>query len=451
MTSRPFDPESAALAWERLRLALVAAGLGTWHVDLRTGVATHDENFNRILGVGAIETTGSLDDPSFTQTHPDDRGRVSEAIATAIADRTEYNLEYRVIRRDGAIRWLRDRGRVILDDGGGVALFAAGALMDVTEQRRIEDSERMLAAVTQALATSASHDQMLAEIVAMLTPGFADACAIHLQDAAVTSPVAAGRDDVQPDERQATEVTHTGVPACTAHSMVLPLRAGGQVIGAIAFGSAGREFDAQDVALASELAGRIALSVDRARLFRDLQQANRVKDEFLATLSHELRTPLNAVLGWTRMLRSGLVPPERTASVLDTIERNAVAQGELVEELLDLSAITSGGLRLAVSRVDLRDLIGGAVETVRPAADAKTLVVGLTIDESVGEIAADPARLRQVLWNLLSNAVKFTPPGGHIDITVMEGAADVEITVRDRKSTRLNSSHVSESRMPSSA
>ena len=192
-----------------------------------------------------------------------------------------------------------------------------------------------------------------------------------------------------------------------------------------------RYFDGEAVAFATELADRIALSIDRARLFRDLQRANRVKDEFLATLSHELRTPLNAVLGWTRMLRRGTVPPDRTQAILETIERNAAAQMQLVEELLDLSAMAGGGLRLNVTRVDLRELVGGAVETVRPAADGKALRVRVTVSETVSEIAGDLARLRQVLWNLLANAVKFTPAGGGIDVSVEDGPADVEITVRD--------------------
>ena len=145
MTSLPFDPESAALAWQRLRFALGAAGLGTWHLDLRTGVATHDENFNRILGVGAMETTGRLEDPGFTQIHQADRDRVIAAIADAVTTQAEYNLEFRVVRRDGMVRWLRDRGRVILDDRG-TALFATGAVMDVTEQRRAEHDARILAA-----------------------------------------------------------------------------------------------------------------------------------------------------------------------------------------------------------------------------------------------------------------------------------------------------------------
>ncbi len=415
-----FDPENAALAWQRLRFALGAAGLGTWHVDLRTGVATHDENFNRILGVDAEETTGSLEDPAFTHIHPDDRRQVSAAIANAVKTHAEYHLEFRIIRTDGIVRWLRDRGRVILD-ADGTALFATGAVMDVTEQRRIEDHDRMLAAVTQVLATSASYEQMPADVVSLLAPAFADECYVGLD----------ADDGSLPDDDEAREVFQNGVPSFAPRKMVVPLRAGGHALGTITFASRVRTFDDEDFSLAIELAHRVALSVDRARLLRDLQQANRVKDEFLATLSHELRTPLNAVLGWTRMLRKGAVAPERTAAVLDTIERNAVAQAQLVEELLDLSAMTSGGLRLNVTRVDLRELLGGAVETVRPAADAKALHISLTVDDSVREIAGDPARLRQVLWNLLANAVKFTPAGGHINVGIREGPSDVELTVSD--------------------
>jgi PAS domain S-box-containing protein len=303
------------LAWHRLRNALGAAGMGTWHVDLDSDIATHDESLNRILGLEPIETQGPLRDPTFTRLHPDDHDRVMQAIDSAIASRSEYSIEYRIVRADGDVRWLQDRGRIILDDEGRPR-YATGAVMDVTARRQLEDHER-------------------------------------------------------------------------------------------------------------------ALSDERAQLVRDLEQANRVKDEFLALLSHELRTPLNAVLGWTRILRRGSVPPERTSAILDTIERNAAAQMQIIEELLDLSAMSAGSLRLNIAPVDVRDLIGGAVETIRPAADAKSITVDVSIDATLGDLAGDAARLRQVLWNLLANAVKFTPAGGRVELIAREGAAELEISLRD--------------------
>jgi signal transduction histidine kinase/ActR/RegA family two-component response regulator len=241
----------------------------------------------------------------------------------------------------------------------------------------------------------------------------------------------AGDARLSPDERQVADAIERTTSITRGDLLILPLRARATAFGAMSFAAGSNLFDVSEIAFATELVDRIALLLDRARLFRDLERANRVKDEFLATLSHELRTPLNAVLGWTRMLRRGTVPSDRTSAILETIERNAAAQMQLVEELLDLSAMAAGGLRLSVTRVDLRDVVSGAVETVRPAAEAKALRVNVSIKDRLDEIAGDPARLRQVLWNILANAVKFTPAGGTIDVRVAEGPADVEITVKD--------------------
>jgi PAS domain S-box-containing protein len=135
--------QDVILAWHRFRNALGAAGMGTWHIDLQTGIATHDESLNRILGLDPVETEGSLRDPGFTRIHGDDHGRVMRAIDGAIASRSEYNVEYRVVRDDGEVRWLQDRGRVILDDNDRPRQ-ATGAVMDVTARRQLEDHERAL-------------------------------------------------------------------------------------------------------------------------------------------------------------------------------------------------------------------------------------------------------------------------------------------------------------------
>jgi PAS domain S-box-containing protein len=415
----------------RLRIALAAAGMGTWRVDLQTRMETRDASLNRILGLPDRETSQPLDD-FIARVHPDDQSRVRAAMERAVRDRGEYSEEVRIVRPDGVVRWIRDRGRVIADEHGS-AFLITGAVMDVTEQRRAEEHDRLLADVTQGLAASVDPDRAVANVANALVPRFAKRCAVHFIDADGLSEIAAAGSGEGVDERQVLEVTRSGAPLVEDRVIVVPLRAAGRVFGAITLSTAGtwRRYDTDDAAFATELADRVALAVDHARLFRDLERANRVKNEFLATLSHELRTPLNAVLGWTRMLRRGTIPPDRTASILETIERNAAAQMQLIEELLDLSAMVAGGLRLTVTRVDIREVVGGAVETVRPAADAKGLTLNLAFGPGVEEIAADPARMRQVLWNLLSNAVKFTPPDGTIDVDITAGPADVEIVIRD--------------------
>ena len=171
---------------------------------------------------------------------------------------------------------------------------------------------------------------------------------------------------------------------------------------------------------------------DATRAYRQANEANRAKDEFLATLSHELRTPLNAVLGWTRMLRAGVVPPARLSRAIEVIERNADAQLHLVEDMLDLSRIITGNLRLNVQPAHLSSAIEAAVETLLPAADAKEIDVKVDID-SFDLVMGDPARLQQVVWNLLSNAVKFTPKGGRIAVSLRHDTSTsaVEMMIAD--------------------
>src|SRR5688572_16120900 len=433
MTQRPGDvddSERVRHAWQRLHFALGAAGIGTWHLDLHTGIATYDESLNRIFGLPAIETRTPLD-ARLAHVHPDDQIRVKAVIDGAIARQSDFSIEFRVVRPDGSVRWLRDRGRIVADEEG-VPVVATGAVMDITEQHRLEDRDRLLGEVVQTLATSSDRDATLVAVAGSLVPRFAGTCAIYSAAGSEIRLVQCiGDPRLAPTERQVATVVETSMAFTTPDLLVLPLRGGATAFGAMAFAPVSTPFDRSDMLFATELVGRIALSLDRARLFRDLERANRVKDEFLATLSHELRTPLNAVLGWTRMLRRGTVPPDRTAAILETIERNAAAQMQLVEELLDLSAMVAGGLRLSVTRVDLRDVVSGAVETVRPAAEAKALRLNVSTDDRIDEMAGDPARLRQVLWNLLANAVKFTPAGGTIDVRISDGPTDVEISVKD--------------------
>jgi PAS domain S-box-containing protein len=163
----------------------------------------------------------------------------------------------------------------------------------------------------------------------------------------------------------------------------------------------------------------------------EAETANRAKDEFLATVSHELRTPLNAILGWARMLRASQIDEDTMARALETIERNAKAQAQLIADLLDVSRITSGKLRLDVRSIDLVSLIKAAIDSVQPAADARGIRLQAVLDPRAGPVSGDPNRLQQVVWNLLSNAIKFTPKEGRVQVRLERINSHIEITVSD--------------------
>jgi PAS domain S-box-containing protein len=163
----------------------------------------------------------------------------------------------------------------------------------------------------------------------------------------------------------------------------------------------------------------------------EAEQANRLKDEFLATVSHELRTPLTAILGWAHMLRFKRFDEKSSADALETIERNAHAQAQLIDDLLDVSRIIAGNLRLDVRQVEPGSFIEAAVEALRPAAEAKGVRIRKVLDTGVVSVAGDPARLQQVIWNLLSNAIKFTPKGGSVQVRLERIDSRIEIAVSD--------------------
>jgi PAS domain S-box-containing protein len=177
---------------------------------------------------------------------------------------------------------------------------------------------------------------------------------------------------------------------------------------------------------------------DRAELLQreraaraEAEKANRLKDEFLATLSHELRTPLNAVIGWSRMLGSGRLDRENSKHALEVIERNAWAQKQIIEDILDVSRVITGKLQLNLSPVDLVAVIDAALDATRPAMEAKEIQIETLIDASLRMVSGDVDRLQQVVWNILSNAAKFTPNGGRVEISVSQSATHVHVQVKD--------------------
>ncbi len=187
-----------------------------------------------------------------------------------------------------------------------------------------------------------------------------------------------------------------------------------------------------------DVTDRKLVELDRERLLEseraartELERANQMKDEFLATLSHELRNPLNAILGWAQILGSDQLSPAETAEGIEVIERNARAQAQIIEDLLDMSRIISGKIRLDVQRVDLAAVVRAAIETIKPAADAKGIRLRAALDPMATPVSGDPNRLQQVFWNLLSNAVKFTPRGGAAQILLERVNSQLEVSVID--------------------
>jgi signal transduction histidine kinase len=197
-------------------------------------------------------------------------------------------------------------------------------------------------------------------------------------------------------------------------------------------------FDETEVHVATALANIAAAAIGTSELYREqirlreqAEEASRAKDEFLAMISHELRTPLNAIVGWTGMLRTGRIDEQTTSRAVETIERNARSQAKLIEDLLDISRIITGKLRLNVQPVELSSVVDAAVDVVRPAAAAKDVRLQVILDSGAGPVSGDPERLQQIVWNLLSNAVKFTPKQGRVQIRLQRLNSHVEVTVSD--------------------
>jgi PAS domain S-box-containing protein len=263
--------------------------------------------------------------------------------------------------------------------------------------------------------------------------------------------------DVKLDPRFGKNSPYYGMPEghlpVTSYLAVPVISRSGEVYGGLFFGHPeAYVFTEREARIIEGLAAQAAVAMDNARLFEaaeraraqaeasaaekerlytEAREANRLKDEFLATVSHELRTPLTAILGWAHMLRTGQFDSDSAANAFETIERNARTQAQLIEDLLDVSRIITGKLRIDVRPVDPNSFIEAAVEAVRPAAEAKGVRVQKVIDTGLASVSGDPVRLQQVVWNLLANAIKFTPRGGRVQVRLERVNSHIEIAVSD--------------------
>jgi signal transduction histidine kinase/ActR/RegA family two-component response regulator len=351
------------------------------------------------------------------------------------------------------------------------------------EQERIQSAAAesgrrqaaFLAEVGSLLSKSLDYEQTLATVAKLAVPEIADWCAVDLVDQSgeITRLVVEHVDPAKreyarelqqkyPPVRNAADGVHqvirTGKPVLLksispellkesirdeerlrivqalglTSYLAVPIVSPAGVLGAMSFvlAESGRHYTEQDLAFAQDVAARAALAIDNAFAYQRAHTANRLKDEFLATLSHELRTPLNAILGYAQMLNLGALR-DGHGRALAVITRNADALRQIIDDVLDVSRITSGKLRLAVRPNDVHDLLQNAVATMQPAADAKGVSLLLAFAPNLPLISGDPDRLQQVFWNLLSNAVKFSTRGGHVWVSAEQSDDLVEIMVKD--------------------
>ena len=456
-----------ALIHERDRLeGLVAHVPGVvWEVEGRLGVGDRvtfvSDQITELLGYTPADW---YDDPKFS-----DRVIVEDVL---ISEGTPEIHHFRMRTRSGRMIWTEAR---LARKRDGDRLITRGVTIDITARKEAERRTQFLNEASTVLASSLDYDLTLTHVAQLSVGELADWCTIDLleedgelrrvttvhrdlskresldylqqQTAAhqrvgairqtiesnepllITEAATALFDRAHPDDpRLAAALADLGVESC----IIVPLTAGGRTFGAISIVSATRVFDERDLELACELGRRAGYAVANARLYREAQEANRAKDEFLVTLSHELRTPMTATLGWASMLRRQDVTPEHFRLALDTIDQSTQIQAKLVDEILDVSRIVTGKLQLRVAQLDVRKVVEAAVDAIRPSVAAKQLDLRITRCDEPALALADATRLQQVMWNLLSNAVKFTPAGGSISVDV--AAADdgqVRVTVSD--------------------
>jgi len=372
--------------------------------------------------------------------HPEDLERCLHIYVTAFDERKEFEMEYRLRRHDGVYRWILDKGIPLFSPEDTFTGYI-GSSVDITERKEAEEAlrvaEEQLRLVTDNMAaavTRCSRDLRYEWV----SPVYAQWLRRKQEDI-VGRPIlevigTEGYEAIRPHmervlsgarEEYVAFVNFEGPGLRWIHAVYMPTKdSAGSVNGW--------------VAVVSDITDRRQLEVEREELLQREHEAraraeevNQLKDEFLATVSHELRTPLTAILGWATLLRAGGLGAKQSELALETIERNAKTQAELVEDLLDVSRIITGKLRLDVRPVRLPSVVESAVRSVAPAAEAKGIRIQTVIDPNAGPVSGDPARLQQVLWNLLSNAIKFTPQGGRVQVRLERINSHIEIIVSD--------------------
>ncbi|MDX2099384.1 MAG: PAS domain S-box protein [Leptolyngbyaceae cyanobacterium bins.59] len=427
VTARKQAEQKLQQAHERFRLAASAVNGMIYDFDLVRQSVERTEGLLRVVGYTPQEVPPT---PQWwwEQVHPEDQQQLPKSIREmfVVNDRATY--EYRVRHRDGHYVYVMDQS-ILLYDAEGNPNRMVGSTTDISDRKYAEDALRQSEARYRYLAESIPQLVWMSD-----AQGNNEYVNQQLCDYTGFSPgefrTSGGWETAHPDElpllqeKWATALQQgmTFEHECRLEGKdklyrwflvrAIPLRdRQGQIVKWF-----GTNTDIQQQKELEE--ERTCLLVREQAARQQAELASRTKDEFLAIVSHELRSPLNGILGWSRLLRTRKLDPTTTERALSSIERNAEAQTQLIEDLLDISRIIRGTVRLNLRPVNLNSVVQAAIDTVRPTAEIKSIQVGCWVDPTLGLVSGDAERLQQVIWNLLSNAVKFTPEGGQVEVRV---------------------------------
>jgi PAS domain S-box-containing protein len=369
--------------------------------------------------------------------HPDDLERCVQIYLSSFDARRPFSMEYRLRRHDGVYRWILDNGAPVVEPGGEFTGYL-GSCIDITDLKHSAETESHLAAIV-----ASSNDAIISKTLDGVITSWnhaAERMFGYTSDEAVGRSIAL----IIPPERQDEERTILGRIRAgdrIEHFETVRVTRDGRRIDVSLTVSPVRDNEGAIVGaskVARDITEQKRAAAERERLLESeraaratAEEASRLKDEFLATVSHELRTPLNSILGWATMLRNGTLPEEKARYAAEIVERNARTQAQLIEDLLDVSSIITGKLRLNVRPIMPAEVIDSALDSVRPMADAKEIRLQAVLDRGAGPISGDAGRLQQVMWNLLSNAIRFTPKQGRVQVRLERINSHLEIAVSD--------------------
>ncbi len=374
--------------------------------------------------------------------HPDDIERTRRTWGESVRSGEPYNIEYRIRSASGEYRWFMGRGIAVRGDDGEVVRWF-GTCTDIDDKKRDEQALNLLKAAVESANDAVIITEALLDLpgprVEYVNPAFTWMTGYAADEIIGQTPrVLQGP---RTDQTLLRRLRRDLREKQTFHGETINYRKDGTEY-VVEWRITPLRDDSGKVtkwvAVQRDVTDRKRIDEERERLLAservartEAERTARIKDEFVATLSHELRTPLNAILGWTEIARRRPDDGDTVRKALEVIDRNTRAQAQMVEDLLDMSRVLSGKLRLEVGPVELASVVDSAAASVQPAAEAKGIALNTRIDRFGGVLRGDAARLQQVVWNLLSNAIKFTPAGGRVDVELREEDGHAVVTVTD--------------------